>query len=139
MDLVGDRQGQQKVGASGAHMFGDGQDGAEVVGGMAQPTDRQVGVEQIRVAHQDRVEECGLVHRCAPAAHQRGGGDTAELVGVFADRRDKLPVQGTDGAGDAVQHVALEQGARPPRQVGRLRADHEAGQLVHNAGVSIPG
>jgi hypothetical protein len=113
-------------------MLGDGQDGAEVVGGMTQPSDRQVGVQQIGVTHQHRVEERGLVHRRPSAAHQCRGGRTAELGGVFANRRDELTAQGTDGAGDAVQHIAFHQRERTSGQVGPLRADDEAGQFVHN-------
>jgi hypothetical protein len=61
LDLVGNRQSQQKVCSARADVFGDGENGPEVVRRVAQPAGSQVGVEQIGVAHQHRVEECRLI------------------------------------------------------------------------------
>lgn len=131
LDLVGDRKREQEVGPAGAGVFGHRQDRAEVVGGMAQPTDGQIRVKQVGVAHQHRVEERGLIHRYPTAADQSRGGGTAELVRVRADRGNELAVQRTDPASDAVEHVAFQQCAGSTGEVTRLGPDDEVRQLVH--------
>ncbi len=108
LDLIGNRKGQQEIRTAGVDVLGDGEDGPEIVGGMAQAAYRQIGVQQIGIAHQDRVEERRLIHRGPPAADECRGGAPAEFLGLLADRRDELTVQGTERAGDAVQHVSLE-------------------------------
>jgi hypothetical protein len=126
------RQGQQEFRAAGVDVLGYGQDRTDVVGGMAQPAHGQIGVEQIGVTHQHRVEKRGLIHRSPPATDKCCAATAAELFGVLAERSDELTVQGPDGAGNAVQHVAFEHRPGPPGQVRRPRPDDEAPKIVHN-------
>ncbi len=94
LDLVGDRESEQEVRPAGIDVFGDGEHRAEVVGGMTQTTGCQVGVEQIGIAHQHRIEEGRLVHRGAATAHEGRGRAAAELFGVGADGWDRARRQG---------------------------------------------
>src|SRR6202453_3260148 len=131
-NLVGDRERQQEICSAGVDVFGYGQDRTEVIRRVAQPSDREIGVEHIGVAHHDSVEKRGLIHRCSSAPDECGCGASAELLGLLADWRDELTVQCTDGTGNAVQHIALQQRPRLPGQICLPSAYDEEAQMVHN-------
>ena len=80
LDLVGDREGQQEIGSAGVDVLGYGQNRTEVVSGVAQAAHRQIGVEQIGIAHQHRIEERRLIHRGPPTADECRRGGAAELA-----------------------------------------------------------
>jgi len=92
---------------------------------MAQTTWSQIGIEQIGIAHQHRVEEGGLIHRRASAADESRGRAAAELFGVCADRGNEFAVECADRTGDAVQDIAFQRRPRVPADIGLISADHE--------------
>ena len=130
--LVGDRKGKQEVGAAGVDMFGYGENRAEVVSWVAQASRRQECVEQIWIAHQDRIEECGLIHRRPATADKGCGGSSAEFFGVCPDCPDELTIECTDGTGDAVEHVAFQCRQRRGADIGQGCVDDEIRDLIHD-------
>ena len=124
LDLVGDRESEQEIRSPGIDMLGHRQDRAEVVRRVAQPARRQVRVEQVGVAHQHRVEECGLIHRGPSTTDERRGGPPAELLGVCADGLDEVSIECADRAGDAVEHVPLQRPHGAGIDIGGSRPDH---------------
>ncbi len=132
LDLVGDREGEQEVRTAGINVFGDREDRAEVVCRMAETPWRQIRVEQVGIADQHGVEECGLINRSTSATDERCGGTAAELLGVRADGSDQLAIECAYGTGDAVEHVPFQRPHSADIDIGGSRSDHEIGDFVHN-------
>ncbi|UQD70998.1 hypothetical protein JEY40_34840 [Bradyrhizobium japonicum] len=90
-------------------MLRGGENGAEIIAGVAESTGRHVAVQEVDVADEGGVVERGLI-RSGPAAADQGAGAVGPVfVELITKRRERRCGQCCDGTADAVQDVALEQ------------------------------
>ena len=132
LDLVGDREGEQEIRSAGVDMLGHRQDRAEVVRRMAQTARRQERVEQVGIAHQHRVEECGLIHRGPSATDERRGGTPAELLGVCADGSMRSPSSAPTAQAMLSSTFRFSVRMAPGSISAVVAPTDEIGDLVHN-------